>query len=89
MDVALLYQKVDLFCLPSIIEGFPNVICEAMASGLPVICSNVCDNPFIVKSQENGFLFKPEDPTDIADNLIKAISLSEREKEIMGTIIEN
>lgn len=54
------YQTTDVFCLPSLYEGFPNVICEAMSCGLPILCSNVCDNPMIVEEGVNGFLFDPE-----------------------------
>lgn len=53
------YDRCDIFCLPSLYEGYPNVICEAMACGKPILCSNVCDNPFIVEDGVNGFLFKP------------------------------
>lgn len=59
------YQKADIFCLPSLYEGFPNVICEAMSCGLPVVCSNVCDNPYIVENGVNGFLFDPNSVMDI------------------------
>lgn len=55
------YQTSDVFCLPSLYEGFPNVICEAMSCGLPILCSNVCDNPMIVEEGANGFLFDPND----------------------------
>lgn len=54
------YQTSDVFCLPSLYEGFPNVICEAMSCGLPILCSNVCDNPMIVEEGVNGILFDPE-----------------------------
>ena len=47
------YQDCDVFCLPSIYEGFPNVICEAMSCGKPILCSNICDNPMIVKDNYN------------------------------------
>ena len=85
-DIAPIYQKADFFCLPSLKEGFPNVICEAMATGLPVACSNVCDNPYIVEDCINGFLFDPEDPKDIADKLILILSLSQEEIKNMGII---
>lgn len=53
------YPKYDVFCLPSFFEGYPNVIVEAMSCQLPVICSNVCENPVIVENNVNGFLFDP------------------------------
>lgn len=70
------YQEADYFCLPSFFEGTPNVICEAMSVGLPIICSNVCDNPFYVTKGVNGFLFDPESPQDIAEKLEESLCLS-------------
>ena len=54
------YQKCDVFCLPSLFEGYPNVVCEAMSCGKPILCSNVCDNSSIVDNEVNGLLFNPE-----------------------------
>lgn len=79
-----LYGSADIFCLPSFVEGFPNVICEAMASGLPIVCSNVCDNPNIVENDVNGFLFDPSDPVQIADKLQQAMELSISDRAEMG-----
>lgn len=78
-DIAAKYKEADYFCLPSFYEGTPNVICEAMASGLPVICSNVCDNPRYVHEVENGFLFDPHNPNDIAEKIEKALGMEETE----------
>lgn len=78
------YQEADLFCLPSIFEGFPNVLCEAMACGLPVICSDVCDNAFIMEDGANGYLFNPKDPHDLAGRIIQYITIPEEEKILMG-----
>lgn len=82
-NVQQLYQNADIFCLPSLYEGFPNVICEAMSSGLPVVCSNVCDNQNIVEPNVNGLLFSPSDPDEIADKLVAMLQMSNSEKEIM------
>lgn len=68
-NVVDLYKDADVFCLPSIYEGFPNVICEAMSCGLPVLCSDVCDNSKMVDDEVNGFLFNPLDVNDIASKI--------------------
>lgn len=79
-DIEHYYQKADLFCLPSIFEGYPNVLCEAMSCGVPAICSNVCDNPRINKDGETGFLFDPYRIEEISDSIIRFINLTEDQK---------
>lgn len=69
------YQNTDYFCLPSFFEGTPNVICEAMSCGKPVVCSDVCDNSRYVVNNINGFLFDPDRPVDIADKIQKMLLL--------------
>ena len=70
-DIQNVYHEADVFCLPSYFEGTPNALCEAMASGLPIIASNVCDNPRFVKPAENGWLFDPNDINDMVATIIK------------------
>lgn len=78
-DIALAYRETDYFCLPSIYEGTPNVVCEAMSSGLPIICSNVCDNSLYVQEGINGFLFDPFDSYNMAETITKMLSVSDEE----------
>lgn len=73
------YQDADYFCLPSFYEGTPNVICEAMACGLPVVCSDVCDNSKYVIENENGFLFNPKDTDSIVAAFERLFTLTEEE----------
>lgn len=83
-DIRNEYQKADVFCLPSLYEGFPNVICEAMACGLPVVCSNVGDNGFLVKEGKNGFLFDPHSCAEVVEAFMRFIGMSDCDKESMG-----
>lgn len=78
------YHKADFFCLPSLYEGCPNVLCEAMSCGLPVVCSRVSDVPQIMEEGANGFIFDPRDVDDMAEKLKKMITLSEEERNKMA-----
>ncbi len=79
-EIARRYREADIFVLPSVYEGFPNVLCEAMSSGLPAVCSDVCDNPSILSQPQGGLLFDPHDVDAMADALVRSSfwSLGER-----------
>ena len=72
------YKVCDFFCLPSFFEGTPNVICEAIACGCPVLCSDVCDNSIYVHEGENGTLFNPGLPESIASAIERILSINEK-----------
>lgn len=55
-EVASVYASADAFCLPSFYEGTPNALTEALACGLPAVCSAVSDNGRYVAEGRNGFL---------------------------------
>ena len=55
-DVDLLYSKASIFVLPSVLEGFPNSLCEAMASGLPVVCYDTIPWEEILEPGVNGLV---------------------------------
>lgn len=78
------YRKADIFCLPSLFEGYPNVVAEAMSCGLPILCSNVYENPYIVEEGVNGFLFDPKKPEAIANAIKKMVRLSYENRQEMG-----
>lgn len=78
-QISQVYQECDFFCLPSFYEGTPNVICEAMSCGCPVLCSEVCDNPIYVEERENGFLFNPHSPQSIAHKIEQALNIKDEE----------
>jgi len=79
-------SKCDVFVLPSIYEGFPNVILEAMACGVPVIASRCTEGTEeLIDNFTNGLLVPPQD----VDGLSKAIAGLLDNKELRETISNN
>lgn len=62
-------KAFDVFVLPSIKEGFPWVILEAMAAALPIIATSVGALPEIIKNKKNGILIDPANPEQIAESI--------------------
>ncbi|MCP4607488.1 MAG: glycosyltransferase family 4 protein [Planctomycetes bacterium] len=60
----------DVFSLPSLSEAFPLVILEAMASGLPVVATNVRGLSEIIKEEENGFLVESKNANQLAEKIL-------------------
>lgn len=69
-DVAKLMRSFDLFVLPSIAEGISNTILEAMASGLPVVATDVGGNSDLVVDGQTGCIVPKQDVESLA-NAIK------------------
>lgn len=78
------YWESDAVMLASWFEGCPNVICEAMACGKPVLASRVSDNPLIIEEGVSGLLFDPHSPGDIAASISQFATLSQKRREAMG-----
>ena len=89
-DIPDVLHAADMFVFPSFHEGMPVAALEAMACGLPLICSKIRGNVDIVKDGDNGFLFEPQDYLSLAmvmDRLIAnqelAYAFGEKNKEIV------
>lgn len=67
----------SIFALVSLEEGSPMGIEEAMASGIPVVTSNRCGMPYMVRHGESGYLVDPTDPVEIARCLNKILEKEE------------
>jgi glycosyltransferase involved in cell wall biosynthesis len=64
-QTAQLMREADLLCLPSYMEGRPNVVNEAMASGIPVITTRIGGIPDMLVEGETAFLTTPGDVDEL------------------------
>jgi glycosyltransferase involved in cell wall biosynthesis len=70
-DVPGLLARASLFVLPSRTEGISLTLLEAMARGLPVVATRVGGNSQVVVEGETGLLVPPQDPTSLAEALVR------------------
>ena len=74
-ELAERYQQSDVFALSPVVmengdrDGIPNVLLEAMASGLPVVSTNISGIPELIQNGCNGLLVEPGNPAALADAL--------------------
>lgn len=80
-----IYKRQPILVLPSIFEGMPNVVLEAMAYGLPVIASDIVTIPELIDDGVNGLLFNSNDE----NNLAEKIKLLGGDSELQSKFIHN
>jgi glycosyltransferase involved in cell wall biosynthesis len=83
-ELTQLYNQANLFVFPSRHEGMPNAILEAMASGLPVIASQIAGNEELVVPGETGLLFPSESVADLQAVLRELILAAECRRVLGG-----
>ena len=72
-DMNAVYREADILVLTSDWEGTPNVVLEAMASGLTVVARPIGGVPEIIKHGETGFLTDSNDEDALADSMLKLV----------------
>ena len=82
-EVHKYYQVADIFINPTHAEGFPRVLIEAMACGLPVVTTNAGGIKDLIGIKQSQFMSDISDPIQFADNLIKMAYLSESERDLI------
>jgi sugar transferase (PEP-CTERM/EpsH1 system associated) len=83
-NVAELLNGMDVFVLPSLLEGMSNTLLEAMSSGVPVIATGVGGNPEVVEEGVCGYLFRPAAADELAGAMRKLLH-DEHQRVRLGT----
>ncbi|WP_019023417.1 MULTISPECIES: TIGR03088 family PEP-CTERM/XrtA system glycosyltransferase [unclassified Thioalkalivibrio] len=81
-DIPQCLRAMDLFVLPSLAEGICNTILEAMASGLPVIATDVGGNPDLVTPGKTGALVPAGAPAALAEAIRDALASPDTRKRM-------
>jgi glycosyltransferase involved in cell wall biosynthesis len=83
-DIAEICKSADIFIFPSKREGLPVSLMEAMASGLPVVCSNIRGNTDLIIEQKGGFICSPTDANEYKSNIKKLLESTKLRKKYGG-----
>lgn len=81
-DVAYFLSAMDIFCLSSVNEAFPNVVVEAMAMGLPCVVTQAGDAADILG--DDGFVVPVKDSVSLADALLRMCHLDPVDRRLLG-----
>ncbi len=81
-DIPEILRGLDCFVLPSISEGISNTILEAMASGLPIIATDVGGNPELIEDQKTGVLVSVNDYQAMAKAIVAFADAPENAKQM-------
>lgn len=68
-DIPKLLKTLDLWIMPSLFEGFSIALLEAMATGLPIIATNVGGNAEAIINNESGLIIRDQDINDITESI--------------------
>ena len=80
-ELSALYSLADVFCYPSLYEGFGLPVLEAMACGTPVVTSNISSMPEV--AGDSALLMNPESPVEIAKGILRIIGDDSYRKDLI------
>ena len=83
-DIRPFLEDTDILILPSLREGFPNILLESFSMGLPVIATRVPGSEEIVITNQTGWLVSPRSSSEIANAVIQASTLNPQKLIDMG-----
>jgi glycosyltransferase involved in cell wall biosynthesis len=81
-DVPVCLAAMDIYCMPSRTEGFPNGLAEALAMALPCVATHVGDTAVLVG--DTGVLVPPQDEQALAEGLLTLLALSKEQRHQQG-----
>lgn len=81
-DVKEILKASDIFCFPSKQEGLPVALMEAMASGLPVVCSNIRGNSDLIEEKKGGYLLEYDNSYEFLLKIHELINNDSLRKEM-------
>jgi glycosyltransferase involved in cell wall biosynthesis len=84
-EMAQAYRNADIALNPSRVDNMPNSVLEALASGLPVVSTNVGGVPFIVNDEQTALLVPPESPEAMAAAILRLID----DAALSETLVDN
>ena len=85
-EISNFLKKLNIYIQPSVSEGSPITIKEAMASGLPVLASDAGGIPEIIEHNITGFIFKKGSIDDLEKELLKIINLGYERRQNIGML---
>jgi glycosyltransferase involved in cell wall biosynthesis len=81
-NMPAVYAAMDIFVLPSLNEGLPMTVLEAMAASKPVIATRVGAIPSVIRDGENGLLVAPKDSEGLRNAVASLLNDPERRRQL-------
>ncbi len=88
-EVSKFLNNLNIYIQPSVSEGSPVTLKEAMASGLPILASNAGGIPEIIENNITGFIFQKGDIKELTTSLLKIMKLDSEKKKKVGFMARN